>query len=299
MTDEATPTDPSAGADADAPVDSPVNSCPAECPRCRAKVTTEQLKEIFPSATDDKISDMASAFNDAYLKFDINTCLRKAHFFAQVKQEVGDAIESKAENLNYSPQGLKNNFRYFRKHPDEADLYGRVKGAHAADQEAIANRAYANRNGNGDIASGDGWKYRGKGYIQLTGKGNYQDVQNEIDTRDPGSGIDIIANEDDILTTKGAMLSAMGFWTLNELNLKADQGDKDSHVDAITAVVNKNTDSYEERQENFKQTKKTFKVDECQARPFTLPLQLGGEDSADSPQLPSQVPIPRARPANL
>jgi len=296
MTEEATPTDPSAGADADAPVDSPVNSCPAECPRCRAKVTTAQLKEIFPSATDDKISDMESAFNDAYLKFDINTCLRKAHFFAQVKEEVGDAIQSKAENMNYSPEGLKNTFSYFRRNPAEAELYGRVKGVHAADQEAIANRAYANRNGNGDIASGDGWKYRGKGYIQLTGKGNYQSVQDEIDKRYPGSGVDIIANEDDILTTKGAMISAMGFWTSNNLNLKADQGDKDEHVNAITAVVNKSTDSYADRREHFKQTKKTFKVDECQARPFAFPLQLGGQDSA---QLPESVPIPRPRPANL
>jgi putative chitinase len=271
MTEGAAPTNPSSGTDAAAKVDSPVNSCPAKCPRCAEKITEAQVKEVFPSAAADKISGVTSSFNDAYLKFEINTCLRKAHFFAQIKQEVGASIASASESMNYNPAGLKNTFGYFKKHPGEADLYGRTK-AHPANQQAIANRAYANRMGNGDVASGDGWKYRGKGYIQLTGKSNYQNVQNEIDKKYPGSGVDIIANEDDILTTKGAMVSAMAFWTLNNLNTKADQGDKDSHVDSITAVINLRTHSYADRRANFKGTKKTFKVDECPDRKVSLPL---------------------------
>lgn len=271
MTEGAAPTNPTSGTDATAKVDSPENSCPAKCPRCAEKITEAQVKEVFPSAEADKISGVTSSFNDAYLKFEINTCLRKAHFFAQIKQEVGESIATAAENMNYSPEGLKKTFGYFKKNPAEADLYGRTKD-HAADQEAIGNRAYANRLGNGDIASGDGWKYRGKGYIQLTGKTNYQNVQNEIDKKYPGSGVDIIANDGDILTTKGAMVSAMAFWTLNNLNTKADQGDKDSHVDAITAVVNFHTHSYADRRTNFAGTKKTFKVDECPERVLSLPL---------------------------
>ncbi|EYF01846.1 Hypothetical protein CAP_7727 [Chondromyces apiculatus DSM 436] len=258
----ASPTSPSAGADASKPADSAVNSCPVGCPRCKAKITKEQLKEIFTSASDDKLTEVANAFNEAFEKFEINTCLRKAHFFAQVREEVGPTVKSLAENMNYSVDGLKGTFKYFRDNPQEAALYGRSKGQ-AANQEAIGNRAYANRLGNGDAASGDGWKYRGKGFIQLTGRSNYQNVQNEIDRRYPGSGVDIMANEGDILTVKGGMISAMGFWTLNNLNTKADMGARDADVDRITAVVNKHTHSYAERKTHFKTTKKVFKVPEC------------------------------------
>lgn len=282
MSEGAAPTNPSSGTDAAANVNAPENSCPAKCPRCAAQITEAQVREIFPSAAADKISGVTSSFNDAYLKFEINTCLRKAHFFAQIKQEVGASIATAAENMNYNPQGLRNTFGYFQRNPREADLYGRTS-AHPANQQAIANRAYANRLGNGDVASGDGWKYRGKGYIQLTGKENYQRVQNEIDRKYPGSGVDIIANENDILTPKGAMVSAMAFWTLNSLNLKADRGDQGTHVDAITAVVNLRTHSYADRRTNFTGTKRTFKVDECPDRVISLPLGNARKTAAKAP----------------
>lgn len=272
MTEGSTPTNPSAGTDAAAPVNSPTNSCPQNCPRCCEPITEAQAREVFPSAPADKISSLVSAFNEAYLKFEINTCLRKAHFFAQIKQEVGASITSQAESLNYNPAGLKNTFGYFKRNPREADRLGRTPG-HPAEQEAIANRAYGDRNGNGNIASGDGWRFRGKGFIQLTGRGNYQNAQNEINRRYPGSGIDIMANENDILTTRGAMISAMAFWTMNNLNLKADRGDQGSHVDAITAVVNLRTHSYADRRTNFTGTKRTFRVPECPNRTVSLPAR--------------------------
>lgn len=259
---EALPTDPSAGADATTPVDSAVASCPVGCPRCTAEITTEQLKQIFGSASDEAIEGMKDAFNAAFKKFSIDTCLRKSHFFAQILQEVGASIQTKAESLNYKDTALKDHFRYFRNNPAEATLYGR-NADHPADQQAIANRAYANRNGNGDIASGDGWLYRGKGYIQLTGKGNYQAVQTEIDAKYPGSGVDIVANEGDILTVKGAMISAMGFWSMNNINGAADGGEADDDVDAVTAIVNKHTDTYAKRRTNFGVTKVAFKLAEC------------------------------------
>ncbi len=260
------PTDPNAGADATTPVDSPVASCPATCPRCAAEITSEQLKEIFTTASDEAIEDMKDTFNEAFEEFSINTCLRKSHFFAQILQEVGPSISSKVENLNYKESVLKDKFRYFRRNPDMAALYGR-NADHPADQEAIANHAYADRNGNGDIASGDGWQYRGKGYIQLTGKGNYQAVQNEIDEKYPDSGIDIVANEGDILTARGAMLSAMGFWSENSINAAADWGESDDDVDNVTEIINAGTDTYEARVTNFGTTKVTFKLAECTNRP--------------------------------
>ena len=261
-----TPSHPAAGADAATPIDSPVASCPYGCPRCKADITSEQLKQIFTSASDDAVNGMRDAFNEAFKKFSIDTCLRKSHFFAQILQEVGASISSKVENMNYKESVLKDKFRYFRRNPAEAALYGR-NDDHPADPEAIANRAYANRNGNGDIDSGDGWRYRGKGYIQLTGKGNYQSVQTQIDAKYPGSGIDIITNEGDILTVRGAMFSAMGFWTMNNINAAADPGEADANIDAVTAIVNKATDSYAARRTNFATTKVAFKLAECTEKP--------------------------------
>jgi len=231
-----------------------------EC--CSGDITSEELGEIFTGASDDSLDDLRDEFNDAFEHFSINTCLRRAHFFAQIREEVGSSIGTFSENLNYTVQSLKNTFSYFRNNPDEADLYGR-SDEHAANQEAIGNRAYANRLGNGNIASGDGWNYRGKGYIQLTGRTNYESVNDEISDQYSDSGIDIIATPSDILTTKGALISAMAYWTLNNLNTLADNGSEDSHVNAITAVINLHTGSYSERREHFETTSETFNIDEC------------------------------------
>lgn len=259
------PTDPTAGPDAASSVDSPVASCPG-CPRCTAKITSEQLKEIFTTASDEAIDDMKGAFNDAYEKFSINTCLRKSHFFAQIREEVGGSIKSRVEDLHYREAALKKTFSYFRDRPEEAALYGR-NDDHGADPVEIGNRAYANRNGNGDVASGDGYKYRGKGYIQLTGKGNYQAVQDEIDAKYPESGVDIIANEDDILTPKGGMVSAMAYWSMNNINAAADEGETDADVDGVTDIVNSGTSSREDRKTHFKTAKVAFRLAECTNKP--------------------------------
>lgn len=297
MTDSATPTNPTDGTDAQTPVDSPVNSCPANCPRCRAEITAAQVRELYTSASDERVNGTVTAFNYAYLKFEITTCLRKAHFFAQSMEEVGMSINL-SESMNYRATALGGIFSYFRRNPAEAQQYGRTAD-HAADQEAIANRAYANRNGNGDIASGDGWRFRGGGYIQLTGRGLYTSVQAEIDQKDPGSGIDIVNNEGDIRTYKGAMLSAMGYWTMNRLNVKADMGDTDEHVNNITAVVNRATDSYPQRREHFHVSKVTFKVAECVERAKQMLLVPLGQEGTAQPArqtAPETVPRPVPRP---
>lgn len=89
-----------------------------------------------------------------------------------MKQEAGDGARL-VESLNYNPLGLRNTYRYFLNHPDESERYGRTS-EHPADPGSIANLAYADRNGNGDAESGDGWTYRGRGLFQLTGRGNYR-----------------------------------------------------------------------------------------------------------------------------
>jgi putative chitinase len=248
------------------PVDSPVGACVGDCPRCCAKVTEEQMKAIFPSASAAKITAVMDAFNSAFEKFELNRCLRKAHFFAQIRQEVGASINALTENLNYKESVLKEKFNYFRDNPAEAALYGR-NDDHPADQEAIANRAYGKRNGNGSIESGEGWLYRGRGYIQITGKEIYQNVQNQMNARYPGNGLDIVANVEQTLEPKGGMLSAMAYWRWKKLNEKSDLGDTGEHVDDITDVVNYYTDSRESRKTHFNTTKVVFKVAECTNRP--------------------------------
>ena len=232
------------------------------CPNCKAAITAAQLKEIFPSAADAKINDVMAVFNEASEKFDLVKCRRKAHFFAQVREEVGPSIQALSENLNYAATALGGLFSYFGRHPAEAQQYGRTAN-HAADQAAIANRAYGGRGGNGDVASGDGWRFRGRGYLQLTLRGNYQAVQTEMDTRFAGNGLNIMTNPDEILAPRGGMMSAMGFWTHNSLNAVADRGESGDHVDAVTRIINLHTHSYAERRTHFTTTQRVFKLSEC------------------------------------
>ena len=107
---------------------------------------------------------------EKYKNFGINTNLRLAHFLAQAREEVGEEFKPISENLNYSNLALKNLFKTFKDNPELAEKYGR--NTQPANQEMIANIAYANRLGNGNIESGDGWRYRGAGVLQITGKDN-------------------------------------------------------------------------------------------------------------------------------
>ena len=138
---------------------------------------------------------------DVVIKYKINTPRRLAHFLAQCHHESAgfNVVE---ENLNYSAEGLLRTFKkYFT--PEQANEY-------AHNKVKIASRVYANRMGNGDEASQDGWLYRGRGYIQLTGKDNYAAFNDQI----PG---DIIANPD-LVATSYPMLSAAWFWDKNKIN---------------------------------------------------------------------------------
>jgi len=254
---------------------------------CCYPIKKAHLQTLFPHATEAVMQQMTDAFNEAYDKFSIDTCLRKAHFFAQVLQEARSGLPY-AESLDYAAERLKRRedlvipakgkkpaetlkkgpFSYFWAHPDEADLFGRIPETgdpitQDADEEAIANRAYAGRNGNSrDIAVGDGWTYRGRGYLQVTGKANYVAVQKRIDKKLPKSGIDIVNDFYSIETVRGGMFSAMAFWYWKDLHKIADRGDTDAVVDAITAVVNAAADR-QPRRNNFQRAKEVFKINDC------------------------------------
>lgn len=166
--------------------------------------------------------------------FAINTPLRLAHFLAQVAHESG-GFKFTVENLNYSAQGLKKVFgRYFP---------GNLADSYARQPQKIASRVYANRMGNGNEASQDGWKYRGRGYIQLTGKANYEEFHAFVSD-------DILANPD-LVATKYPLLSAAWFWKDRSLNELADKGANDATVRAITRRVNGGENGFADRLARF------------------------------------------------
>ena len=169
-------------------------------------------------------------------KFGVNTPLRLAHFLAQTGHESG-GFRITTENLNYSAKGLCNIFKkYFT--PESAAEYQRKP-------EKIANIVYANRMGNGNQASGDGYKFRGRGFIQLTGKTNYQAFDKTVE--------DNIEANPDLVATKYPLLSAAWFWSKNGLNTIADQGNTTEVVTKITKKVNGGTIGLEDRVKHFKE----------------------------------------------
>ena len=172
---------------------------------------------------------------DTMAKFDLNTPLRLAHFLAQAGHESG-GFKMFQENLNYGAKGLLGLFKkYF---PDEAKAK-----AYERQPQKIANLIYGGRMGNGAEATGDGWKYHGRGAIQLTGHDNYVAFGKAI-------GEDLTANPD-LVATKYALLSAAWFFTKNKLHILADGGATDAVVTAITKKVNGGTIGLPDRIKHF------------------------------------------------
>ena len=190
----------------------------------------DKLKGHVPQVVIDSIPEVAA-------KFGINTPLRVAHFLAQCGHESG-GFRVTQENLNYSAKGLNGIFRkYF---PTEA-----AAAAYARQPQKIANKVYANRMANGSEASGDGYKFRGRGYIQLTGRDNYTQFGKAI-------GVDIPSNPD-LVASKYALASAAWFWSKNGLNKLADNGASDTAVTSITKRVNGGTIGLADRIKHFKE----------------------------------------------
>jgi putative chitinase len=174
---------------------------------------------------------MELKYKTLFAKNQINTRLRIAHFMAQIDHESG--LKPIGENLNYSAQGLLNTFgKYFNS--ATAQIYAR-------NPEKIANRVYANRMGNGNEATGEGWKYRGRGFLQITGKSNYFRLANDTD-------LDCFKNPDLLLQEANALISALWFWELKGLNKLADK----NNIRGITRIINGGFNGLEHRKELLK-----------------------------------------------
>ncbi len=155
-------------------------------------------------------------------RFKISTPLRLSHFLSQCSHESAN-FTVVYENLNYSKEGLMKTFpKYF---PNET-----IASQYAKQPEKIANKVYANRMSNGNEASGDGWKYKGVGFIQITGKNNISAFDKFVDD-------DILANPD-LIATKYPLLSAAWFWDANKINIVADKGFDQDTLEAVRRKVN-------------------------------------------------------------
>ena len=168
-------------------------------------------------------------------KFGISTPLRLAHFLAQCAHESGN-FRYLQENLNYPASSLTRSW---------PSLFpASIAESYAMKPEKIADRAYGNRMGNGTEASGDGWKYHGRGYIQLTGKANYTDFAKYI-------GEDTVSNPD-LVATKYPLASAAFFFTKNGIWTVCDRGADDATIAEVTRRVNGGYNGLAERTANFK-----------------------------------------------
>ncbi|UJF21954.1 glycoside hydrolase family 19 protein [Shewanella sp. OMA3-2] len=218
------------------------------------KITLRQLRVLWPNeskVSNSFLSDIASELTSSATLCKVDSELRLSHFFAQILKEVGSTF-SMEESLIYSEMALKQNFSFYRKNPTLAKTHSyNLNQNKKADEVAIANHAYALRIGNGSIDSGDGWKYRGRGMIQLTGKSNYLSIQSTHNDLWSES-INFVANPELLITAKYALRSALVFWVKNKLYLIADKGSSKQVTDAVTSVINKNTNSYNSRHENLK-----------------------------------------------
>ena len=190
----------------------------------------DKLKGHIPDAVLSQIPDTAK-------KFELNTPLRLAHFLAQAGHESG-GFKAVNENLNYGAKGLLGIFKKYFPTQEKAALYERKP-------EKIANLVYGGRMGNGPEASGDGYRYRGRGYIQLTGKDNYKAFDAVVE--------ESIIENPDLVATKYPLMSAAWFFHKNGLHKIADKGATDAVVTEVTKRVNGGTIGLPDRLKHFKE----------------------------------------------
>ena len=212
-------------------------------------MTKEMVKILFPATKN--IDEVVGIIEKYRMKFGLNTDMRLAQFLAQVREEVGPEFKVIRESLNYKEEAVLKMWPN-RISVDQAEKYARDEDTPKANQEAIANLAYANRLGNGAAdsdgdgdmdANDDGYKYRGAGCLQITGKSNFAEVQKRCIAKTGAK-----ANPD---TLEGFMLFGFAYWLWRDCYKAADTGD----ADKVTAIINKHTESYAKRKEYFNNIK--------------------------------------------
>ena len=272
------------------------------CPRCTAPVTVAQLRELFPDVEEDTLKTVADTYTKYMKELQMDTCWNKAHFFAQAAIETGSKLHiKKGENMDYeSEERLHNVFlsRFFKgkrvkgkfvplvdPKAEFHDEKNRVFKSKELSQKAselikstprdqnIANFVYANINGNKNEASGDGWRFRGSGLIQLTGRGNFKMVNDKIEKL-WGQSILTDSGADQVRENRElAVLTAMGYFAAKGINRIANGASSDQQIkevclkvgnDVDIKIKNGKTTNHEEKRRFFKdKSSKTFKTNEC------------------------------------
>lgn len=193
--------------------------------------TSMDISKLKGHVPDTVLNEIPSVMD----KFKINTPLRLSHFLAQCGHESGN-FKSIRENLNYSKERLKQIFpKYFP---------GNLSESYDRNPEKIASKVYGNRMGNGDEFTKEGYIFRGRGYIQLTGKDNYKSFGQAINEN--------LLTDPDLVATKYPLLSAAWFFSKNKINEIADKGSSDDVVKQVTKKVNGGHIGIEDRIEHFK-----------------------------------------------
>ncbi len=205
-------------------------------------IVESQIRRIMPNVKEARVKEFVKCFNEWSDRFGISTPLRFVHFIAQIAHESGE-FKSMEENLNYSADGLLRVFpKYFTK--ETAAQYARKP-------EKIANKVYANRMGNGNEASGDGWRFKGRGAIGTTGRDNYKAyADSEFCVGD------LMSHPEWLAQSPGCYKSAMYFWWKNGLNQIADTDD----VVKVTKRVNGGINGLAQRQYYYRMAKRVMGI---------------------------------------
>jgi len=204
-------------------------------------VTADKIKQLFPTARPELVKAIVDNWPAAEAA-GINTPRRVQHFFAQVGAETG-GLKSISENMNYAVKGLRGTFGKSRISDADCERLGRCD-AHPADQEGIANMVYGGdwgRDNLGNTEPGDGWRYRGSGYIQTTGRSNFKACGHEN-------------TPDELRTPDAGFRAALVYWSDHKLNAVADTGD----VKAVRKRVNPALKGLQEAEDFFHKAKAVF-----------------------------------------
>lgn len=202
-------------------------------------MSIDKLAKAFPLAKRENLEKYYDGILETLKKFDISTPQRQAAFLAQCAHESAN-FSAVVENLNYSKEAL---VKVWPKHfPSIA-----FATAYHRNPQKIANRAYRDRMGNGPEESGDGWRYRGRGFIQVTGKNNYTLCGKAL-------GLDLVSTPELLEDPKYIVLSAGWFWNANGLNAFADKED----IVNMTKRINGGTHGLEDRLKKYNEAKKVF-----------------------------------------
>lgn len=226
-------------------------------------ITSVQLKQIFLGASDDDVEIVLREINGRLVEFKLDTRLRQRHFFAQIKGEVGSSMKGKSEDWEYSPSALLSFSSYYKKYPAEAEEDGYLKDKNdkfirRANQESIGSKHFQKLNGNRASHPGDGYNFRGRGLIQITGYEKYHNFMVDYSKYWQGGVPDSVGSPDLINDMPTAIRSAIWFWIAYKV-YAVESGKGYSDVKDVTRRVNGGDKGLHERQEAYKVAERVLK----------------------------------------